>query len=343
MTRTLDSTIAKSHCLRRFLPRVPPIASWSYLILVVVLAMVLTRADSWWPATILMFSPRWIFALPLVVLFPLAICRRSIRLTLILLVSAFIALGAVAGFNVPWQSLADSRPPGMPFRVATLNMHYSRGHVAEVEGLIGTASPDVIAIQEWIGARESRLKTDPAWHVHATENLFLASRYPIRLVTVLGDRADEWLAPAAHYELDTPGGTVHIFNIHAASSRDGISETIRDYRKGSEEVSQNSSQRRQQLGFIASRARDCEGPVIVLGDFNTPPESPILGEAWPDYTDAFDVGGWGFGYTFSGSRTKVRIDHILVNKYWGVSKCWVGPEVGSPHRLVIADLVRLEE
>jgi endonuclease/exonuclease/phosphatase (EEP) superfamily protein YafD len=332
-----------SHRLRGLLRRTPAFACWGYLALVAALWFVLGKADSWWPATILMFAPRWVFALPLVFLFPVAIYRRSIPLALVLAGSTPIALGGVAGFNVPWAKLTGPRPSGMPFRVVTLNMHYSKRHVPEVDGLIQSTWPDVVAIQEWVGARDSRLKTDPAWHFHATENLYLASRHPIRRVAELGNRSSDWLAPAAHYELDTPGGVVHLFSIHAASSRDGISDTLRDYRKGSEGVALNSAQRRDQLGFIASRTRNCSGPVIVLGDFNTPPESFLIADKWPDYTDAFDVAGWGFGYTFVGARTTVRIDHVLVNRGWGVADCWVGPRVGSPHRPVIADLVRLEQ
>ena len=176
-------------------------------------------------------------------------------------------------------------------------------------------------------------------HAH----MFLASRHPIRRAVELDDRSVGWLAPAVRYELETPDGIVHIINLHAATSREGISETLRDHSKGPEAVGANSAQRRGQLEYIARQARDCEGPVIVLGDFNTPPESPILTEVWRGYTDAFDVAGWGFGYTFVGAKTTVRIDHVLVNRKWAIGNCWIGPRVGSPHRPVIADLIRLED
>jgi endonuclease/exonuclease/phosphatase (EEP) superfamily protein YafD len=35
----------------------------------------------------------------------------------------------------------------------------------------------------------------------------------------------------------------------------------------------------------------------------------------------------------------VRIDHILAGPGWQAERCWVGPDVGSPHRPVIADLI----
>jgi vancomycin resistance protein VanJ len=81
----------------------------------------------------------------------------------------------------------------------------------------------------------------------------------------------------------------------------------------------------------------------VMGDFNTPPESRIFPQVWGGYTDAFSAAGWGWGYTFIGARTTVRIDHILAGRGWRVTDCRVGPNVGSPHRPVIAGLVWTEE
>ena len=57
------------------------------------------------------------------------------------------------------------------------------------------------------------------------------------------------------------------------------------------------------------------------------------------YTDAFSEAGRGWGYTFIGAKTTVRIDHVLISKGWHRAACRVGPNVGSPHRPVIADLV----
>ena len=172
-------------------------------------------------------------------------------------------------------------------------MHYSKGDVPEVEGLIGSTWPDVIAIQEWIGSRDSRIKSDPAWHVHAGENLYLASRHPIRRVVHLGERQRPtgWLRrPDMNSSHPTAQFTFSIFTRPAVAT----GSPRRCASSQGFEVASNSAQRRQQLDFIARHARDCEGPVIVLGDFNTPPESPIIGEAWRDYTDAFDVASWGF-------------------------------------------------
>ena len=68
----------------------------------------------------------------------------------------------------------------------------------------------------------------------------------------------------------------------------------------------------------------------------------FTGVCWDDYTNAFSKAGFGFGETrwttMRGITFGVRIDHILTNEHWRPQRCWVGPDVGSDHLPVIADL-----
>jgi vancomycin resistance protein VanJ len=81
-------------------------------------------------------------------------------------------------------------------------------------------------------------------------------------------------------------------------------------------------------------------PTLLAGDFNTPIDSDIFRSAWTGYTDAFNFAGIGVGTTYRVKRTWTRIDHILFNNDWQCRQCWLGPDVGSPHLPVIADLER---
>jgi vancomycin resistance protein VanJ len=314
------------------------ISCWAYLAAVVVLWRLLLQADNWWPSTILLFSPRWLFALPLAALLPAAIFLPR-RLVLVVLAAGLIVVGPVAGFNIPWQRLTSSAPPGKPIRIVTINMHYNRASPPALEEFIARENPDVLAIQEWGGGKRSSLNANPEWHVHSTAGLFLASRYPIRQVIELGHSSTGEHATVSRYDLETPQGLIHVFSLHTASLRDGISDTIHDKSKGETEVQANSELRRRQLDYIALQAAACRGPVLIAGDFNTPPESTIFEDVWTGYTDAFGAAGWGWGYTFFGARTMVRIDHVLAGLGWTCTNCRVGPNVGSPHRPVIADLI----
>jgi endonuclease/exonuclease/phosphatase (EEP) superfamily protein YafD len=321
------------------LRRVTAVCSWLYLAAVVALWLILLRAESWWPATFLMFSPRWAFGLPLAALMPAAAFARSIRLLAVLLVAGVVVAGPVMSFNVPWSLITSDRPAGKPFRIMTLNMHYANTAPKALENQILLDWPDVVAVQEWRGAEATSLRKEPEWHIHSNPRLFLASRHPIRKTVELGDNSMGEHASAVRYELETPLGVVHVINLHAATTRRGFSDALRDSSKGPAEIRANSMRRRQQLAFIAREAAALDGPVLIMGDFNTPPESPIFDEVLHGYTDAFAAAGWGWGYTFVGAKTTVRIDHILAGRGWGVAACRVGPNVGSPHRPVLADLV----
>jgi endonuclease/exonuclease/phosphatase (EEP) superfamily protein YafD len=82
--------------------------------------------------------------------------------------------------------------------------------------------------------------------------------------------------------------------------------------------------------------------LILAGDFNMPTESAIYRTFWAAYANAFSDAGWGFGYTeWPGMRRLpfgIRIDHILAGPGWHPLRCWVGPNIGSDHLPLIAEL-----
>jgi vancomycin resistance protein VanJ len=85
--------------------------------------------------------------------------------------------------------------------------------------------------------------------------------------------------------------------------------------------------------------------TIIAGDFNTPIESPIYRHAWARYGNAFSQAGFGCGATVTFERRNfrfsARIDHVLFGPNWRCRAAWVGPELGSDHRPVIAELQRI--
>lgn len=324
--------------LRWLRPGILTIVSMAYLMIVLGAWLTLYWSDRWWLATLLMFSPRWVFALPLGLILPFALFRRSKSLVIVL-ITALVVGWPLAGFNVPWTQLTSSDPKGTPFRVLTINMHFSKADPVQLEDLVERTLPDIVAIQEWNGYNRTTMRSDPDWHIHANARLFLASRFPIKDVIPLGGDSTGKHASVSRYELDTPVGVVHVFSLHTATNREGISDTIHENQKGPVEINQNSVLRREQSAFVRDKAMECEGPVLIMGDFNTPPESAIFTDEWSGYTNAFTAAGWGWGYTFIGAKTTVRIDHVLASKGWVCTESHVGPDVGSPHRPVIASLI----
>jgi endonuclease/exonuclease/phosphatase (EEP) superfamily protein YafD len=235
--------------------------------------------------------------------------------------------------------LLSPAPAGPRLRVVTCNLHGSKAVDPQaLEDFVLESRADVVALQEWPEAGKSSLATWPGWHHHVSSGLFLASQFPIRHVEELGRDSYGKKGLVTRYDLETPAGVVHFFSLHLESPRDGIYEAIHEERQDTEANHAISARRWQQSRYVARHAAELDGPVLLAGDFNTPPESAIFRQVWGDYTDAFGVAGWGWGYTFHGGRTWVRIDHVLMGKGWYCGRCRVGPHVGSPHRPVFAEL-----
>ncbi len=83
--------------------------------------------------------------------------------------------------------------------------------------------------------------------------------------------------------------------------------------------------------------------MILAGDFNLPTDSTIYREVWSGWTNAFSTTGFGFGYTVWTRATclsyGLRIDHVLTPSVIKPRRSWVGPNVGSDHLPLLADLV----
>jgi endonuclease/exonuclease/phosphatase family metal-dependent hydrolase len=73
---------------------------------------------------------------------------------------------------------------------------------------------------------------------------------------------------------------------------------------------------------------------------STPPDdSPIFRQnLLPNFQDAFTAAGAGYGRTYHARWTQTRIDHILASPAFQVRSCYVGPDVGSAHRPVLAEI-----
>ena len=282
--------------------------------------------------------PLGLVALPSGLLLPAAVAvrRRALRT---LVPALLIALGPVMGFALPLGRL-DADPPAsaVRLRLLTCNMHYAKVDPSALDRLVAEESPDVVVLQEWRDSNGSAILQNREYRVHREPGQFLASRFPITKAERLGSDTTGVASSTALYELITPQGAIAILSVHMASPRKGLAELAGRGRGGLDEIASNSELRWTQSRWLAERASQIRGPLVVAGDFNTPPQSAIFRRIWDGYTDAFGSAGLGWGYTFNTRPTSVRIDHILLRDGGKASRCWVGPDVGSPHRPVLADV-----
>jgi endonuclease/exonuclease/phosphatase family metal-dependent hydrolase len=315
-------------------------ASWAYAISVLALWVLLrVLGDRWWLATILLYGPRWLTMLPLALLVPVAAVVN--RRTLVPLFAGLVlCVFPLMGFCIPWRSwIPSGTENGLRIRILSCNVHYANVHPDRLFDLIASERPDIVALQEWSSRHDlPTAKLGPGVHINIQNTTCLISRFPIEAVESLDRAQMGGKGDAIHYVLKVTGGPLHFFNLHPISPRNGLQAVIDHPLHAAAKVRANSELRAREAAATSRWAGRAQGRVLVSGDLNLPSDSPIFQESWSHYTDAFAASGFGFGYTWFSRWHGLRIDHILGGAGWRCRRSWVGPDIGSDHRPLLADV-----
>lgn len=312
------------------------VAAWQIMI---------NYGDRWWPATILLFSPRWLISLPLFALLPFVLFLRRwlfipLVLTLVIVFIPFIGLTSL---------LKKERPQtiGKPLRVVTCNVHSGEFDSIKLARMIRQTAADIVTLQEY--PPDQILAAPAGWTVAQSRGFAILSRYPLKGLNFLtmSPPGEKWLWTfMLQSVVTTPGGDVAVCSLQLPTPRFGLQDIldrktlIRPKRKG--RLVRDTEFRRQAAGKLRDYAATLKMPVILAGDFNTPVESTIYREIWGDYANAFSQSGRGYGWTqratVKGFTIGVRIDHVLTSKELVPLVSEVGPDVDSDHLPLIADV-----
>ena len=326
-----------------------PLAKWTvrvtYLYTLTVMgAWVLLwgLGDRWWLGTIVLFGPRWVLILPLVPLIGLAaVARRQMLIPL-------AACGLVVVFPIMgWRlnlgsSNAAAATPGAQIRVMTFNAQNGYTLTRAIWEILGNVAPDIAAFQECSREMFTQMEELPEWHVHQNGGLCFASRFPIDTVFVMDRGSLESIGGSGmvtRYVLSTPRGPLQVTNVHLDTPRQGLEPiTSGRFSIGLRKLREKTLVRDIESRRARRWVEDGPPPRIVLGDFNLPVESVIYQRYWSDLGNAFNEVGRGFGRTRLNGWIKARIDHVLHSSDLTPIRAFVGPELGSDHRPMIADL-----
>jgi endonuclease/exonuclease/phosphatase family metal-dependent hydrolase len=217
----------------------------------------------------------------------------------------------------------------------TVNAGSKTDTIGRLHEAVPGLAPDVLCVEECSGEEFRRLW--PPENVFVERGLCLASRYPFHDPTLLYDQALGGNGVVARFDVDAPRGRFRLVIVHLETPRDGLDEfRHRGWKAAPTLEAQSAVRQREAEAVRAWMGR--AGPTIVAGDFNTPDESRIFASAWDGLENAFSVAGWGFGYTKRTRLIRVRIDHVLATEHFDVAASFVGPDIGSDHLPVIADL-----
>jgi len=108
-----------------------------------------------------------------------------------------------------------------------------------------------------------------------------------------------------------------------------------DYHPGNEERLLNIAQ-------IKDIVKQHPGlPVILCGDFNDFPNTPVHTAMKEALADTWELVGQGDGWTFPSDKPKSRIDYIWISPDKSVEpvKAWVPDTQASDHRPFVADFI----
>lgn len=329
---------------KRLLGRCPTWAVGLYVVcLVAIWLTIYFGADRWWLATLMMFGPKWVYALPIPVLVVWIIAARvGRRAWLLLTVSGLLLLFPIGGFCVPWRTLAVANPPEIC--LLTCNTGGDRCDAARLSALLTEVRPDVVCLQEC--SQETEQILDEGWQVVRAGALIVAARGEVTRLDVLKrNLPGRWPRVIGLLVRVTRGGrSFDVATLHLFSPRDGLAEiassrsVIAPWRRETllQQTDYRRTENQQASRWLAQRPE----PLLIAGDLNTPVRSSIYRESWGTQPNAFSQAGLGFGHTVEinqgGFRFSNRIDHVLASDDWQCSQCWVGPEVGSDHWPLIA-------
>jgi endonuclease/exonuclease/phosphatase (EEP) superfamily protein YafD len=322
-------------------------AALIYCIVVVALGLLWTfqTQQIWWLELSRIFS-LFLFA-PLVLCLPAALLIRSrwLRSAAALAMMMFLAL--FGGRLVPPFRQAAT---GIPIRILTINQLYTNDRTADLIAAIRAQQADIVAIQELTpelasAAKQQLFEQYPYQALTPGDTdlgLGVLSRYPIRLA----EREQEYSAQRMLVHVD--GQDITLINVHPRAPQ-VATRRLRQFRPVKVVLNYDTTLRGRELPRLLGTIDTIDGPLIVVGDFNTSDREQPYAELAARLHDAFGETGWGFGFTFPNdnelARMRVPFPLVRIDYIW--SRGGILPAAarvicdfgGSDHCAVTADLV----
>lgn len=247
--------------------------------------------------------------------------------------------GVLALLLAGWHALpgaqvllaADSPSPcaGPAFTVATANVRFSSQRREPFLAWLDAGRADVVVIQEvtaaWAAEFAARSAYYPHQRVQSREDAYgiaVLSRWPLEPVSLVDLAGDG--RPSLVGIVHLGSQRVRFLGLH---TRWPITPDL-------------ARARDQALRGAAELARAADEPVVLLGDLNLSPASPMFGQLLGDsgLRDVMEGNGWQPTWAAGFWPLALRIDHVLVSSDLCVEQAEVGPPIESDHRPVIARL-----
>ncbi|MDJ0969747.1 MAG: endonuclease/exonuclease/phosphatase family protein [Kiloniellales bacterium] len=228
---------------------------------------------------------------------------------------------------------AEAAPP-KSLKALAFNLHHQHADLAALEAYLASEQPSFALLTElppdarpWLESLRDDFPHQAVDRLGSPFDVVMISRLPLRSVRF--DRRVSPLLPVLSArvcpEAAVRKGCVTVIGLHAANPLG--SSPLRD----------------EQIRLAAAKAeRAPRGAVVLLGDLNTSPWAPIFAEALErgrlkDSALGFPLAAtWISGNPLFG----LPIDHVLLGRGMETVARRVGPDLGSDHLPVVAELRR---
>lgn len=291
---------------------------------VVAVCILALFAESFWMLELLTHFRLQLLAVQIPLLLVCLWYRRWLLFTL--LVPFSVVNTIVVAPYWPREAAIVSDPDAL--ELMTVNLYHRNDEHTRFVDLVDREQPDVLLLLEytpdWAAALTSIELDYPYRRTDARPGFFgvaLFSRTPLidaNVIDLLG-------APAIDTKLElNSGDRVRLIGAHF---RPPVS-------------ARRARERDAQLDLVGELAATERGPLIVAGDFNVSPYSPLF-SGWLERSNLTDTRlGRGFGMTWPVSLPVlgVPIDHILVSEDFLVAAHYYGAAFGSDHYPVVTRL-----
>ncbi|MHC5540769.1 endonuclease/exonuclease/phosphatase family protein, partial [Singulisphaera rosea] len=314
------------------------ISTWTYAVVVLaVLVLIHWVGDAWWGVSVILFLPRWLFVVLVVVLGLASALVRQKSHWVFQLAIGLVVVGPLMGFSLPIQRLWTRSVPGDRFRIVTYNVAHGPRDVEAFTQLLDREHVDFVAFQEIDEAHEF-LDAYFAKGWYRDRRHFLASRYPITEEVELPETFHpdgRTSARMTRIRVRTDRGVdLIVASVHLPTLRPGL---LRFLDRDVPGLERQIRWWRDELERVVSVLSECgDTPFLVGGDFNMPSDDASMASLRTALRFGFEDSGWGFGYTRPTRYPWFRIDHLMSSPEWSFERCWVGPDFGSDHLPVLA-------
>lgn len=264
--------------------------------------------ESFWAVTYTNYFAPWL----IIGLIPIAILTFIFRQRYLSLSSLVAALLILIRFIPLFFGNPTSAPIGPHLKVMTFNLNKSNTDIEGIISVIRDENPDVVALQELVPFTAERLiKGLESYYPFSTlrtpqpvNGQGLLSRYELQFVSNIPDY--RYLSAI----VNAPQGQIMVINVHAPKI--SPSNWKVDWQN-----------QRDFIDDLFDQTSSINGPLLIVGDFNTTYLSENYALIRQEYRDAFEDSGFGFGFTYPAKNNSsdrllwplVRIDYIFYNEF----------------------------